>query len=659
MTDSRQAAASTRGMCEEVENGAPFLTPITKIVVAIHGIGSQRRSNTVRAVAERFGCKSHPPIPTMPLGYFHVGDSGEVHVSRLVTDDPLLSCVGFAEVFWADIPKQVVKDDDKLEDTKAWGKSVASRAQAMYCPEREPHPLTPKDLQLGVGVLEEIIETIKVLENLTMIADKAGIFKFSLAPTLRDYVGDVQLVTDFKYYRDRIVHRFHDAMDQIAHCSDADKPELYIVAHSEGTVVSLLGLLQAFTSSSIPGPTKEDRTVSTAWVRQTRGFMTFGSPIDKHLALWPSLWDEFKGKLQTTLEQGRVLFATSGRRKLLLDRPIQWRNYYDLGDPIGFKLDSARSFLKEEGCAAFEFDAQAHDLGFSRYTFPGKAHNDYWEDDAVFEHFMQDVVFRPADGMPPDGASAPPPTSRPHVRLVSTTLPYLLTGAVHFVAMFVLLKALASFMGAGVDAGAAPSLSVQVPMLSLLLLGVTVTARLPRLIKARGPFWPLVGCTLFLVAAVPYALVMLHHHGAAFLGQGFTWLPGLAAQPRLAGVVGPLLAASITALIGWCAPRRPGTARLLMLSAGALAIVAIVAGRLLAVGVDMPVWPVLLAGAAFLYLWWLGILLFDLAFIWHRYIRHNIAVDTLAKWAAMRDAAALERAQSRKQRQPSERVAAE
>jgi hypothetical protein len=38
-----------------------------------------------------------------------------------------------------------------------------------------------------------------------------------------------------------------------------------------------------------------------------------------------------------------------------------------------------------------------------------------------------------------------------------------------------------------------------------------------------------------------------------------------------------------------------------------------------------PIWLVLLAGAAFLYLWWLAIVTFDLTFIWHLYIRSELA----------------------------------
>jgi len=59
----------------------------------------------------------------------------------------------------------------------------------------------------------------------------------------------VQLVTDFSYYRHKILHRFHIAMEQIvaefAKDNPGTYPEIYIVAHSEGTVVSFLALLQA------------------------------------------------------------------------------------------------------------------------------------------------------------------------------------------------------------------------------------------------------------------------------------------------------------------------------------------------------------------------------------------------------------------------------
>lgn len=47
-----------------------------------------------------------------------------------------------------------------------------------------------------------------------------------------------------------------------------------------------------------------------------------------------------------------------------------------------------------------------------------------------------------------------------------------------------------------------------------------------------------------------------------------------------------------------------------------------------------PLWPLLFAAAVFLYLWWLAALVFDLAFVWHRYIRHGVGERRLRQWTA-------------------------
>jgi hypothetical protein len=39
-----------------------------------------------------------------------------------------------------------------------------------------------------------------------------------------------------------------------------------------------------------------------------------------------------------------------------------------------------------------------------------------------------------------------------------------------------------------------------------------------------------------------------------------------------------------------------------------------------------PIWPVVVAGAGFLYVWWLAIITFDLTFVWHLYIRSSGAL---------------------------------
>lgn len=211
--------------------------PITKLVVAIHGIGSQTRSDTIRSTARQFGLRSH--LPTLPLGFFHISNVGSVRFSRL--DAPPgspLADIGFVEVFWADVPRRLASSADTLEETKAWGRSIVSRAQATYLDRVSNHVLYPEDFDVGVGVIEEIIESIAVLENLLFLADKAGLFKFDLAALLRDYVNDVQVVTEFAQYREEIVFRFHlglaNVLSDLA-TLDQPMPDIYVVAHSEGT----------------------------------------------------------------------------------------------------------------------------------------------------------------------------------------------------------------------------------------------------------------------------------------------------------------------------------------------------------------------------------------------------------------------------------------
>ena len=638
--DSGQAALSAASKAATAQ-GLPMMD---KIVVAIHGIGSQLRSDTIRSVAHRFGDRSHPPLPVMPLGFFNIGKTAEVRVSRLDAkpQDPLAR-IGFAEVFWADIPEQVVKANDTLEETKAWARTVVSRAEAAYR-DNVPHgQLSAQDFQLGVGVVEEIVETVGVMENLLAVAAKAGLFKFDLAPLLRDYVGDVQLVTDFPFYREKIVYRFHSALAQIVktvrQLYPGHTPEIYIVAHSEGTVISFLGLLEVLSGRVVLDPDpdpKQDTSpvpVDSSWIDCVRGYMTIGSPIDKHIVLWPKLWESME--LQSHLDTSAgVVFEEGETTRLRLKQPIKWRNYYDYGDPIGFRLESAVALLHERDCKAFEFVTSKHDFGFSRYWLPGKAHTGYWQDPEVFGHFIDDVVLP---------SPQPPlvPKSRWLRGFVSTATPYLMAAMLHLGAVFVLFKAVTAFLTPD-DAATSLALretAAQVALLSLLLLGITVAARLPRLVKTKGWRWHGLALLLFGVAAV-LNWFFLPDGVAGFLVQplrSFASTVGLALG-KISDAALLLTAAAVVASTGWWVPRNPRYGRRTLLGAGVLALLVMVAGRLIENSAQHPAWPVVLAGLAFLYLWWLGILLFDLTFIWHRYIRNSVAVETLRQWRSRHDA---------------------
>jgi len=74
-----------------------------------------------------------------------------------------------------------------------------------------------------------------------------------------------------------------------------------------------------------------------------------------------------------------------------------------------------------------------------------------------------------------------------------------------------------------------------------------------------------------------------------------------------------------------------------LLIPGGVAVLAIVVNHLLTAPDDKhgALWPVFLATAFFLYLWWLVALVFDLVFVWHRYIRNskkNFKVTCTREW---------------------------
>ena len=363
------------------------------ILVAIHGIGEQSRNSTVRSVATRLAQSSFalsgpddlPPLAPQPLGWFYSDVKGAVKVAPLDTFDAAthpFARTGFTEVFWADIPEDVVSEGRTLEETKAWARTVIARARAV-CKKKarqlrraqgdrplsaaEKLQLLEPDFSLAAEVLEEVIETVYVLENLLFLVEKAGLGRFDLKRVLDEYLGDVQIMTEFTFFRREIIGRFHQAMEQIT--ASYPKARIHLVAHSEGTVVSFLGLLhalsgeQCFPAAATAKAGVTPVATAPAWLAKLHSYMTIGSPIDKHILIWPHLFDSFD------FTPAQELFKTRG--------PIKWRNYYDYGDPVGFKLETARAWLaRHPECQPFEFE-QKHDFGFARYVMPGKAHNDY------------------------------------------------------------------------------------------------------------------------------------------------------------------------------------------------------------------------------------------------------------------------------------------
>ncbi|HTL16219.1 MAG TPA: hypothetical protein VL793_03230, partial [Patescibacteria group bacterium] len=443
---------------------------------------------------------------------------------------------------------------------------------------------------------------------------------------------------------------------------------------------------------------------------------------------------------------------------------IRWRNYYDYGDPIGFKLDSARLWLKKVGCTAFEFcgcEKCRHDIGFARYMMPGEAHNEYWNDPAVFKHFILDVV-KNKNGSD-KGPQAAVPKNKWHVAFFSPVLPYVFSIVLVALGVFILFKAVYSFTHPNLDplqkfvrfsqlgaqvSGELSALTIfrAVVGITALIAGAIILARVPHLAmtwpwtrtrrvirrfldkeKVRNrikwmidPFgqngracrqavrnspvrmWTVVGLAGFAVGFALYAIVT-PQEVRDDIGSQFAFLQPLCPKgwaPTLGVVLVAGLVAALSELLvvkrrgPTNTPKRSNWRRSWIFKGlhpfivlGALAVFAITIIQLKpasiqtlgltseelnslkpleikmlegarfssnelvqvkeargtnwlatikrvepVLAVDPPVWPVILAGAAFLYLWWLATLVFDLAFVWHRYIRHSITNDRLREW---------------------------
>jgi hypothetical protein len=466
---------------------APADAKVEKVIVAVHGMGDQVRNDTALSTAIRF-CDFYNYRGAVSLGEFQPppGNRPGLIIPEPPPTDQLTGVMAFAEVHWADIARRIAKEGYTLQESKDWARSIVSRLRALATLRRPAN--ADIDYRRIRYVLEEIIDAIGILETLLFLTKKAGLADIDLKALLDDYLGDVQLVTEFAAVRALIVSRFANTLAAVA--AKYPNAQLYVVAHSEGTVVSFLGLLEA-----------ADRPDDHAWIERIRGYMTFGSPIDKHLILWPHLFALHKGPDPR------------------LSPSIPWRNYVDYADPVGFDLNTARQWINDRGYQSiFDFKDE-DDFSFHRYSIPGKAHVDYWDDPAVFTHFIRDVV-EPEISKPPHPS---PPASKLWKSVACYIVGYLVPLLLIHVAVYILVSGVSEFFD---PKGTQPHPNFIPTVLGLawLVAGTTFWLRIVRLTRAW--LWFSIGLAIYLVSALGFFVMLAQLDPRAPVNE-LTWFERL------------------------------------------------------------------------------------------------------------------------------------
>lgn len=625
-----------------------------KLVIAVHGMGDQSRNDMVRCVSSLFAqvFADKTGIDTqaihLPQGLWEGKDTTNPDEDELISYAPAdennkficshaaaakhadklkeLADIAFAEIYWADIPREI-EDAHRLEPSPQWAASVVDRLRQRYDLMRS---YTGSDVTTGATVVEEVAETLNILSRVLIPLEKAGSFTFDLGRILNQYLGDVQQVADYMHVRERILKRFRARIDHLAQISEAK--EIHFVAHSEGTVLTLRTLLRAMNSRA------EESPVNPEWLGRVRSLTTLGSPIDKHLFLWPEMWGwlaEGEEEVSSTpLKDREPLLEERRTHWRQVTEKIRWRNYYDYADPVGYDLDTVREKLELWGCQNFEFKKE-DDYGFRRYPLAGMAHIEYFNDPQLFRHIYDHAIA-------PVAAKSKPGDTK--WGKLSPAIPFGIVVAIHVAAIVVLHHSMQEGQMSemvGLLKGTASTATGMVDWLrswpgmiacGLVLSGTTFWSRAGVIDGWRfgKTFLPM----LFYFGTVGMLFLLAGSARSAPSAEILTWS---IAVPSL------LLVGLGRVIDSWnrSTGRSPLWAlRWQMIAGGAavgLATLLHVKDR------DASLLTAVLGSVTFMYVWWLGVLLYDLCYVWKRYI--NTTGETFIQ--KMRNNAKLNRSDTR------------
>jgi hypothetical protein len=343
-----------------------------KHLVIVHGIGDQAPNETSINFMNNF-FRALPTGKGYKLRVYNLITTVDPPEAKVKTFRPAYAtyqqpngnnCViGFSEVYWQDITNKVLKKFDKQTPIPmfVWAHSINTRIMGK-------HYYMVRD---AISNLESLLG---IVDNLAVILKRVALFM----RVLNRFVGDVQQYVESTDIRDEVDARFASVLEQVQNDANAiaaqgelnealSAPEIYVVAHSEGTVVSYSSLVRA----AING---------VSWLDNVKALVTLGSPLDKHFAIW-----------RTRFIKSHDQLSQRGER-------IPWFNFWDISDPVGYGLKALTSgeAAKDSESVGYTdaeklFDLK-YDRGVARYWVPGKAHVDYWADSAIHEQIIHQAM---------------------------------------------------------------------------------------------------------------------------------------------------------------------------------------------------------------------------------------------------------------------------
>jgi hypothetical protein len=334
-----------------------------KHIVVVHGIGEQVPNETavnfinelIRALPLSDFCIDVGSLIELSSEATRGAGQRQDHVKNLfqpasfrVTDKRggQEYVIDFSEVYWQYLVVEYLKSHENLLPMPffTWAHSLSNRFRQG----------DTKNYRIARSILDNLETMFMLLDKLAVILKQAKIFE---RITLR-FVGNVQMYAEDQVVREQVDQRFLRILGEIpkfAQQEGCDDYEIYIVAHSEGTVIAYRNLIRA------AGKGLE-------WMRHVKGLATLGSPLEKHFRIWPNVFNAHALPAETTEVE------KTGR--------IRWMNYFDRSDPVGSGL---KVLFEEEGSDGSRLFEVVEDRGFSRYAIPGLAHVGYWKDQGILQ----------------------------------------------------------------------------------------------------------------------------------------------------------------------------------------------------------------------------------------------------------------------------------